>query len=357
MTTTALSPTTKGRGKSKRLNYTRKHMSPFIARQGLAHLYFGDFLDVHRHWPSPTIIISDGAYGVLGFNGDTAFAEQLVEWYLPYIKVWSQRATNQTTLWFWNTELGWATVHPVLESWGWEFVALHVWDKGTSHVAGKNTRNLGHLPIVTEVCAQYVRKPMIKGVHVKTWLLQEWQRAGLKKSEANRATGVRNAASRKYLDQGHLWYPPPPEAFEKMVAYANRFGFPEGRPYFSVDGKRPLTKEEWLALFPKFRPVQGWTNVWHRPPLKGKERLTRGKKSAHLNQKPLDLISLIIQLTSDPGDVVWEPFGGLFTGVLAASMLGRVGYGSEIDPEYYDLGVERVVRGPSIYGGPEANHV
>ena len=43
---------------------------------------------------------------------------------------WSRRASPQTTLWFWNTELGWATVHPLLLAQGWEFRNCHIWDKG-----------------------------------------------------------------------------------------------------------------------------------------------------------------------------------------------------------------------------------
>lgn len=338
------SPTTKGRGKPRTSNHIRKFSSPLALSGGKANIYFGDSLEFYDDWPTPTVIISDGAYGILGFNGDTPNPQHLKEWYLPHVEAWSRRASYQTTLWLWNTELGWATLHPLLEEYGWKFVALHVWDKGKAHIAGKNTSNLKHLPIVTEVCAQYVREPWISGKTIKEWLLDEWKRAGLKKSTANQAAGVKNAASRKYLDQGHLWYPPPPEAFERMVRFANEYGSPEGRPYFSLDGKRPISREEWLTLFPKFHPIQGWTNVWHRPPLKGKERVAK-KKSAHLNQKPLDLTQLIIQLTSDPGDIVWEPFGGLFTGVLAAALLDRVGYGSEIDPEYYDLGAERLISG------------
>ena len=306
------SPATRGRGKVKKGDgaYVRKHASPLVLAGGKANLYFGNALDFYGDWPAPTVIISDGAYGVLGFDGDVATPGELAEWYLPHIKAWAQRSTHRTTLWFWNTEAGWAAAHPLLEEHGWQFVALHVWDKGKAHAAGKNTRNLKHLPIVTEVCAQYVRKPTIGGMALKEWLLHEWKRAGLKKGEANVAVGLKSAASRKYLDQGHLWYPPPPEAFEKLVAYANRCGAPGGCPYFSLDGKRPLTKEEWSAMFPKFRPVQGVTNVWRRPPLRGRERISRGK-SAHPNQKPLDLTELVIKLTSDPGDVVWEPLAPL----------------------------------------------
>jgi site-specific DNA-methyltransferase (adenine-specific) len=38
---------------------------------------------------------------------------------------------------------------------------------------------------------------------------------------------------------------------------------------------------------------------------------------------------------------VWEPFGGLFTASLAAKQLGRRSFAAEIDPTYFQFGVQR----------------
>ena len=57
-----------------------------------------------------------------------------------------------------------------------------------------------------------------------------------------------NAATRKYLTADHLWYYPPVEAFVKLAEYANRFGKPEGRPYFSLDGKEAIRAGEWAKM-------------------------------------------------------------------------------------------------------------
>ena len=124
-------------------------------------LFNEDVMKLYDLWDTPTVIISDGAYGVSGFPGDTKNYKDLPEWYEPHIKKWSEKATPQTTLWLWNTEQGWATLHPVLLKYGWDFKACHVWNKGLSHVAGNvNTKTISHLPIVTEVCVQYVKKPI-----------------------------------------------------------------------------------------------------------------------------------------------------------------------------------------------------
>ena len=258
-------------------------------------LYQGDFLEVSGDWPSPTVIVSDGPYGVGGFPGDPNSHEDLLEWYRPHVYRWSERALPETTLWFWNTEIGWATAHPLLAELGWEYRSCHVWDKGAGHIAGNaNSKTLRRFPVVTEVCVQYVRKATVEAngreMPLKQWVRHEWERTGLPMYKANIVCGVKNAATRKYLTKCHLWYFPPPEAFELMANYANTYGRPEGKPYFSLDGERPATAAEWAAMRAKFRCDVGITNVWREPPVRGPERVKNGQKSVHMNQKPLRLL-------------------------------------------------------------------
>ena len=221
------------------------------------HLVCDDAINVYDKWKSPTIIISDGPYGINGYPGDLLSASELADWYEPHIKKWSELSSPITTLWFWNTEVGWANVHPILEKYGWTYVSCCVWDKGMSHVAGNtNTKTIRHLPVVTEVCAQYVKKPEFKVngqlFSMKEWLGYEWARTGLPFSKANEACGVKNAATRKYFTKCHLWYMPPADAFEKIAFYANENGNESGKPYFSINGTKPITYNEWKKLRAKF---------------------------------------------------------------------------------------------------------
>lgn len=318
-----------------------------LYRDDLVQVHFGDSLDFYSEWQQPTCIVSDGAYGVLGFEGDTSDHIHMPEWYQPHVKAWSQFSTPQTTLWFWNSEIGWATVHPVLEKHGWRYVNANIWDKGIGHIAGNvNTKKIRRFPVVSEVCVQYVFEARIDGKILKHWLMSEWKRTGLPVRQANAACGVADAAVRKYLDQGHLWYWMPPEMFEKLASYANEKGKPEGRPYFSADGRRPMTADEWRATRTHFECPHGMTNVWQRNAVRGAERIkTHGSegKAVHLNQKPLDLMSRIIEAATKPGQVVWEPFGGLFSASVAARRLGRRSFGAELDGTYFHYGVERLI--------------
>jgi len=319
--------------------------------RGGVSLYHGDALNLYARWDTPIAIISDGAYGLGLFPGDPPTADLLPAWYKPHIRAWAARATPQTTLWFWNTEIGWATVHPLLQQHGWKYVNCHIWDKGLAHIAGNsNTQVVRKFPVVTEVCVQYVREARIDGLSLQDWLRREWERTGLSLAVANEACGVRNAATRKYLTRDHMWYFPPPEVFERLVRFANTHGRTEGRPYFSLDGVRPATREEWARLRPKFTCKVGITNVWRVPPLNGRERVRAGTKSFHPNQKPVDLMRLIIEASTDEGDLVWEPFGGLCTAALAAFQLKRRCVSAEVDRDFFELAARRLHYAPAPSG-------
>jgi len=182
-------------------------------------------------------------------------------------------------------------VHPLLARQGWEYRACHVWDKGIAHVAGNaNTKTLRKFPVVTEVCVQYVREVLLEAAGVKmplkSWLRHEWERSGLPLSQTNEACGVKNAATRKYFTRCHLWYYPPAPAFERIAAFANERGRPEGRPYLSVDGRRPLSGEEWATLRAKFHCEVGVTNVWHEPAVRGTERFKADARAARQPEAP-----------------------------------------------------------------------
>lgn len=340
-----MTPTsTVGRGKTvKKI----EHLETHIWRDELTEIRLGNSLSFYESWDRPTAIISDGGYGVLGFDGDTSDHLGLPEWYEQHIAAWSKAATPMTTLWFWNSEIGWATVHPVLEKNGWRYVNANIWNKGKGHIAGNvNTQKIRRFPVVSEICVQYIFEPKINGLLLKNWLLREWKRTGLSLCKANDACGVRDAAVRKYLDQGHLWYYPPPDTFVRLQEYANKYGQPSGSPYFSIDGENPATAEEWARMRAKFHCPHGFTNIWDRPALRGQERFkTNGEsgKAIHLNQKPLDLLSMLIEASTDKKDVVWEPFGGLFSACIAARRLGRKSFGAEIDETYFHYGMKRII--------------
>lgn len=350
----SISTSTVGRGKTVKEPADDMTLSSW--EDSYIKAFRGNSLNFYNKWKSPTAIISDGAYGLLGFEGDTSDHLGIPEWYEAHIEAWANAATPQTTLWFWNSEIGWAAAHPILEKYGWRYVNANIWNKGKGHIAGNvNTQKIRRFPVVSEVCVQYVFEAKIDGMLLKEWLYREWKRTKLPMKRANDACGVKDVAVRKYLDQGHLWYYPPVEMFEKMQKYANEHGAPEGRPYFSVDGKKPLTGAEWNTFRSKFYCPHGVTNVWERNALRGKERFKingSNGKAIHLNQKPLDLMTHIIEASTEKNDVIWEPFGGLFSASIAARRCGRHAYTAEIDPTYFYYACQRLIEESRQYPLP-----
>ena len=305
----------------------------------------GNARDHYSKWPTPQCIVSDGPYGLGLYPGEPSSITDLPAAYEPHIRAWSARASPATTLWFWNTEVGWATVHPVLVKYGWEYQRLHVWDKGLAHVAGNvNGATLRSFPTVTEVCVLYARPlPVLKSGEaeypLKEWLRREWQRSGLPFTKANEACEVKSAASRKYLARDHVWYLPPPAMLLKMAQYATEHGRETTVPYFSLDRKTAVTEEAWTQLRYPWNFEYGVTNVWHVSALRGKERTKHG---AHVNQKPLALMDRILQACTRPGDVVWEPFGGLCSASASALRLGRRPCAAELLETYHTLATQRL---------------
>jgi DNA modification methylase len=80
------------------------------------------------------------------------------------------------------------------------------------------------------------------------------------------------------------------------------------------------------------------TTVWHAPspimPLGAKDD---DAVTAHPTQKPLVLFERPILNHTKPGEVVYEPFAGSGTQLIAAEKLGRRCFALELDPGYCDL--------------------
>jgi DNA modification methylase len=64
--------------------------------------------------------------------------------------------------------------------------------------------------------------------------------------------------------------------------------------------------------------------------------------SSHPARFPLALPQFFINLMSNPGQVVFDPFGGTCTTALAAELMGRRWLVTELDPCYAAILPERI---------------
>jgi DNA modification methylase len=76
------------------------------------------------------------------------------------------------------------------------------------------------------------------------------------------------------------------------------------------------------------------------------------KPSGHPAEKPINLVRWLIEISTKPGAVVYDPFTGSGTTGIACAQTGRDFIGSEIDPNWheYALGVIRAAQQqPSLF--------
>ncbi|MCX8056318.1 MAG: DNA methyltransferase [Ignavibacteria bacterium] len=81
---------------------------------------------------------------------------------------------------------------------------------------------------------------------------------------------------------------------------------------------------------------------WYIPICQGEERVKINGKKAHSTQKPEELLYRIILSTSNPGDIIFDPFSGSGTTAAVAKKLGRKFLAFEKDENYVKISIERL---------------
>jgi DNA modification methylase len=81
---------------------------------------------------------------------------------------------------------------------------------------------------------------------------------------------------------------------------------------------------------------------WMMAICSGKERLREEGKKAHPTQKPENLLYRILVSSTNPGDVILDPFFGTGTTGSVARRLHRHWIGIEINPHYVELAHKRI---------------
>ncbi|MCP4352192.1 MAG: adenine-specific DNA-methyltransferase [Desulfobacterales bacterium] len=79
-------------------------------------------------------------------------------------------------------------------------------------------------------------------------------------------------------------------------------------------------------------------NVWEFP----RVRYRMNEYENHPSQKPEALLERIIKASSDPGDLVLDPFAGTFTTCAVAQRLHRKSIGIEFQEDYFKIGLRRL---------------
>jgi len=122
------------------------------------------------------------------------------------------------------------------------------------------------------------------------------------------------------------------------------YGWKEGTGHFFVDDRtqstifdetqniEKLKKEELVELLAKFLEQTQTTILYENKPV---------KSDLHPTMKPIALIGRLIKNSSLRDQLVYEPFGGSGSTLIAADQLDRICYCMELDPRYVDVIIER----------------
>jgi len=101
-----------------------------------------------------------------------------------------------------------------------------------------------------------------------------------------------------------------------------------------------------------------WTDINRMNTLNANQ--VNRKKEKHICPLQLDVIERLIYRFTNPGDLVDDPFGGLFSTPYKALEMGRKAVSAELNPEYYDDGlfylksIEYKINAPTLFDLVEA---
>lgn len=98
--------------------------------------------------------------------------------------------------------------------------------------------------------------------------------------------------------------------------------------------------KSWTHLGDKLlNPGKQMRSVWSIPTTPKREKVL----GSHPTQKPLEVMKRLVALCTKPGDSILDPFCGSGTTGVASVMMGRQFTGIEINSDYAQLAVQRIL--------------
>lgn len=112
-----------------------------------------------------------------------------------------------------------------------------------------------------------------------------------------------------------------------------------------IMGHSYMSQFEYILFFRKgkFKKINncGTSDIIYIP---SKKQKGPNGKNLHDTEKPVNLMELLIDNSSNSGDVICDPFIGIGTTAVACMNTGRNFIGFEMDKGYYDIACDRIDR-------------
>lgn len=286
---------------------------PQASKIGRHTLYAGDCLKVLkcREVPEMDLVVADPPYWkVIGEKWDYQWRteEDYIEWSRQWMTAVYRKLRIGGSFYLFGYFRMLALLLPVLKEIGFSLRQQIIVDKGIKAVAGRATRNYKMFPCVTESILFLTKS----NIEFSRNLLKERQRKlGLTSKEINERLGVKS-------NGGGMW------SIYTGKNICEQFPTRElwGRLQDILEFDFPYDK-----IVQTFNPLMGQSDVWTDIDFYGEKRY-------HPTQKPVKLIERLIQVSSNPGDKVLDPFGGSGSTMISAEHLNRESYTIEMDERY-----------------------
>ena len=266
------------------------------------------------------LVIADPPYWkVIGEKWDYQWKTEkdYVEWSLKWIKEVSRILRIGGTFYCFGYFRTLALLVPHLDDMGLELRQQIILDKGMRAVSGRATKKYKIFPNVTESILFIIKD---NKQFVKPFLKERQKALGLTAKQINEALGVKSNGGGMwsiYTGKNVCEQFPTESQWQKL---SEILGF--NVPYNKVAQT--------------FNAQMGYTDVWTDIDFYVEKHL-------HPTQKPLKLIHRLIKASSNPGDIVLDPFSGSGSTQISCIQLNRHYIGIELNENYYNIGLKRII--------------
>lgn len=275
----------------------------------------GDCLNLVKDIPTETIdlVIADPPYfKVIGEKWDYAWRtlDEYIDWSIQWIEKVSRILRLGGTFYLFGYLRVLAHIIPKLVDYGLEFKQQIIIDKGIQAVSGRATKNYTIFPNTTESILFIIKD---NKQWLKQFLKEKQIEKGWSSKQINEKLGVKS-------NGGGMW------SIYTGKNVCEQFPTKERWAQFENIFDYTLDYEK---VSQTFNPIMGYTNVWSDIDFYKEKRI-------HPTQKPIKLIQRLIQASSNPNDIILDPFMGSGTTAAVAKILNRNYIGFEINQEYVE---------------------
>lgn len=285
------------------------------------HIYNMDCVQGMKLIPNESVdlVIADPPYWkVVGEKWDYQWRtdEDYIKWSLVWISEVCRVLRKGGTFYCFGYFRTLALLVPHLRSLGLELRQQIIIDKGMRAVSGRATKTYKMFPNVTESVLFFIKD---NKKFIKPFLKERQELLGLSAKEINEALGVKS-------NGGGMW------SIYTGKNVCEQFPTKEIWTKLSSILKFNLPYEK---IAQTYNAQMGVTDVWTDIDFYKEKRF-------HPTQKPLKLINRLILASSNPDDVVLDPFIGAGSTAIVAIEQSRRYWGFELDKQYFDIAQIRI---------------